>query len=618
MSLKPQDHPSLASLFGPSSREDWLAQVTKTLKGGDFQRRLVSRIDDGLTLEPIYGRRADAVTISGRTAGRPWGITARVDHPSAAEAASLAVADLEGGADGLALAFHGSAAARGFGLTANTVDAIDACLSEVHLDLIGLRIEPSSNGVTEASLIAGLIEKRRHDPEKVRIDFGLDPLRLIDGPPDASWSKSGRVLFETISHLKAKGFQGPFVTCDLRPFSEAGASPAQELSLALASGIAFARALEANGMPISDAYAALSWTVAIDADQFLGLAKLRALRRLWARIQEASGLAASPITIHAETAWRMMTRRDPQVNMLRATLATFTAATGGADSITVLPHTLALGLPDQLSRRIARNTQLILQEETSLWRVADPAAGSGAIESITDQLCETAWGLFQQIEREGGLIAGLAANHIQSRIETVRRVHLNDIATRRSSITGTSEFPSLSDVKGGILDIALSQRAATTTQHAANLTSTRLAEPFEALRDAADAATLELGARPRVFLANLGSLAEFGGRAGWITNLLAAGGIDVVSNDGFTASGPAAAAFAASGAGIACLCSDDATYELLAEATAMALKSAGAQSVLLAGKPSVAAAGIDQFLFGGQDVIAALQRLHKALGIAAV
>jgi methylmalonyl-CoA mutase len=486
------------------------------------------------------------------------------------------------------------------------------------LDLINLRVEPHLRADVTAGLIAAFCARRGHDPARLEIAFGLDPIRTMDGDGSSggTWAETAVRLTRFITELRSAGFQGPFITCDGRPASEAGASEAQELAYLISAGVTYSRALHANGMPAAEAYRCLSWTLAIDADQFLGIAKLRALRRLWARIEETSGVPAAAMQVHAETAWRMLTRRDPAVNMLRATTAAFAAAVGGADSIAILPHTSALGLPDALSRRIARNTQLVLQEESHLWRVADPAAGSGAIEALTDQLCAAAWQLFQDIEREGGLAESLAAGRIQARIADVAAARQRDMGTRKAPITGTSEFPNLARESDGVFDIR-----PVAYRSRGKLVSRRFAEPYEALRDAADAHTAVSGARPQVFLANLGPLAEFGARATWIANLMAAGGIAVASNDGFTASGEAASAFAVSGAKIACICGADATYAVLAEATAMALRSAGATHVMSAGKPgaleaALKAAGVDQFLFSGQDAIAGLLAIHRALGIA--
>ncbi|MEQ1612527.1 MAG: methylmalonyl-CoA mutase family protein [Hyphomicrobiaceae bacterium] len=650
---KPANLPALNHGFPTADRDTWLGLVTKALKGADYNRRVLSKSADGLTIEPIYARRMDGAVTARIEAGTPWEIIARVDHPEGAAAAGLAVADLEGGATGLALTFADAVSARGFGVSAQCVAELDAALAGVMLDLISLKIEPGAAGRVNAALVVALIVRRGHQPASVRVNFGLDPIGVLatTGTFPAPWAEVARRLTETVVSLKARGFSGPFVTCDLRPFSEAGASEAQELGAALAAGVAYARALETNGLSVADAFNALSWTLAIDADQMMGLAKIRALRRLWSKVAAASGVASISMAIHAETAWRMLTKRDPAVNMLRATAAAFAAGTGGADSVSVLPHVNALGLPDGLSRRIARNTQLVLQEESYLWRVADPAAGSGAIEGLTEQLCAAGWSEFQQIEREGGLTASLLAGNFQGRIACVATARNKDIANRKASITGTSEFPNLTEAPAGILDVKPVQQAAAqplragaallsfdalvtalakggsrfdvaqppmSALTATRLPSTRLAEPFEALRAAADSAPT----RPTVFLANLGPLAEHGGRATWISNLLAAGGIAVTSNDGFTSSGDVGAAFAASGATAACICGTEQTYDVLAEATAMALKAAGARHVMLAGKPGASesvlqSAGVDQFLFAGHDILEALGMVHKAMAVGA-
>ncbi len=181
----------------------------------------------------------------------------------------------------------------------------------------------------------------------------------------------------------------------------AGGSEAQELAFALAAAVAYLRALEQGGIALDDARGFIYFRLAADQDQFLTIAKFRAVGKLWARIEEACGLAPRPTFVAAETAWRMMTKRDPHGNIVRGTIAALGAAVGGADAVTVLPFSAALGLPDAFARRIARNTQTILIEEANIHRVADPAAGSGAIEALTDALCDAAWKLFQEIEREG-------------------------------------------------------------------------------------------------------------------------------------------------------------------------------------------------------------------------
>jgi methylmalonyl-CoA mutase len=280
---------------------------------------------------------------------------------------------------------------------------------------------------------------------------------------------------------------------------DAGGSEAQELAYVLAVGVAYLRALEDAGIPLEDARRMIYARLSADADQFLTMAKFRALRLLWARIEQSCGLTPEPLFVVGETAWRMLTQRDPDVNMLRATIAAFSAGLGGANSVSVLPHTLALGLPDAFARRIARNTQLVLLEESNLDKVSDPAAGSGGIETLTKQLCEAAWSLFQDIEKAGGAFAALEKNIIQPKVAAVRAARDVSIAKRKDILTGASEFPistrrnrTVLDAKPAALpwadELVLSFDA---------LTPIRLAAPFEELRDRSDDMLAKSGKRRR-------------------------------------------------------------------------------------------------------------------------
>jgi methylmalonyl-CoA mutase len=300
--------------FPVATEADWLKRVEVVLKGADFQKKLVSRTHDGLAIQPLYHRRADAPLVAGGHAGKPWGVATRVDHPDADAAAAQAREDLEGGADVLTLVFPGGRSARGFGLPCDTLADLDQALAGVHLDLIRLRLDPAPAGRIHALMVAALIEKRKLSPAQVSIDFGLDPISsLISlGHVPWDWPAMARRLGETVTALLARGFTGPFLTVDLRPYHEAGASEGQELAAALAQGVLYLRALEGNGVKLQHARHMISFIVPVDADQFMGVAKLRALRKLWAHVEKACGLAPSVATIHAETSWRMLTKRDPQ------------------------------------------------------------------------------------------------------------------------------------------------------------------------------------------------------------------------------------------------------------------------------------------------------------------
>jgi len=314
----------------------------------------------------------------------------------------------------------------------------------------------------------------------------------------------------------------------------------------------------------------------------------------------------------------MMTRRDPYVNMLRNTIAVAAAGLGGADSITVLPHTAALGLPDAFARRIARNTQLILLEESNLAKVADPAAGSGAIEDLTNKLCIAAWALFREIEAAGGAWAALERGLVQGKVAAVRAQREQAVARRRDTLTGTSDFPDLAETPPAVLDVAPvaapGETAAAVTAEA--LPRIRLAEPFEQLRDASDHMLAAHGARPRVFLANLGTLSDFTARATFAKNFFEAGGIEAVTNDGFADRDAMIGAFKASGARLACLCSSDEMYEKEGPEAARALGIAA--HTYLAGRPrnlesALRVAGVGTFVFAGCDVLATLTAAHRIL-----
>lgn len=608
-----EDRP-LADLFPPATRERWLGLVDGVLKGGDFEKRLVSKTADGIRIEPLYDP-ASPVAQPARAPG-PWRVSQRVDHPDGATASALALADLEGGSDALTLVFAGAPAARGYGLTATTATDLDAALGNVMLPLIATRLDAGARGLEAAHLIRAVVAARGETLKGLDLDLGLDPIGVLASGGTLA-EDFGAGIAGALATFDAEGFSGRACLADGRPYHEAGASEATELAAALATAVAYLRALEANGHALERARDAVAVLLTADADEFLTIAKFRAMRRLWARVEAACGLAPKPLRLHAETAWRMMSRRDPFVNILRTAMAACSAGLGGADAITALPYTSALGLSDAFARRVVRNSQIVLIEESNLARVADPAAGAGSFETLTEKLAEAAWTAFQAIEREGGIVASLRAGAIQERIAATRATRAKNVATRREALTGASEFPYLAEKPVTVLEVApvtappaggFGTGPAVTC---APLPSGRLAEPYEALRDASDAALAATGRRPSVFLANLGPVAVFNARSTFAANAFAAGGIEAVNQEGFTDPVALADAFRASGARIACLCSSDALYATHAADAARALKAAGAVTLYLAGKPgdlaeALTAAGVDGYLQAGGDVLALL------------
>jgi methylmalonyl-CoA mutase len=599
--------------FAPATEQAWRGLVDKVLKGAPFAK-LESRTHDGFTIEPLYPRDAAAAAVPGRAAGAPWSIMQRVDHPDPVAANAQALDDLENGAAGLVLVFAGSVSANGYGLDPSPA-TLARVLDGVYLDAgvaIDLNVSPATRHVVHD--LAALVKSRGLAPAAVDIRWSINPLGgfAAAGASAKSWNELSSSFATMIGALTSEKFRGPFAVADGRIIHNAGGSEAQELAFALASAVAYLRALEAGGMALTAARDAIYFRLSTDAEQFLTMAKFRAMRKLWARVENACGLAPKPALVTAETAWRMMTRRDPYVNMLRTTIAVAAAGLGGADAITVLPHTAPLGLPDPFARRAARNTQLVLLEESNLARVGDPAAGSGALEAMTHELSAAAWSLFQEIEQTGGAWAALEAGLIQRNVAAVRAEREKAIARRTDILTGTNEYPNIYETLPSVLDVApvTPMQDSTATITAAALPRIRLAEPFEQLRDASDKILAQTGARPKVFVATLGKPADYSARANFAKNFFEAGGIEALEGE--------AAAFTSSGASLACLCGADKTYESEAEAAAAALKAAGARHIYLAGRPgaqeeTLRKAGVSTFIFAGCDVPATLRAALQLL-----
>ena len=614
------DDLSFAADFAPATYEDWRKLVDGVLKGAPFEK-LVSRTYDGLTIEPIYRRARDVAPIAGRPAAAPWQIMQRIDHPDPAAANALAIHELENGANGLEIEFAGGPGTRGFGLIDAAPETLKRLFDGIFVDAgISIALHPVIGRGNAGETLAALIEQRRVDPAKVDLRFNYQALSTmaVRGRAPAPWSEMAKPFAGVVGGLMKRGFRGPFVLADGRAVHDAGGSEVQELAFALSLAVAYLRMLEDGGIGLDAARTAISFRLAADADQFLTMAKFRALRLLWARVEAACGLTPKPTFVAAETAWRMLTQRDPYVNMLRATMASFAAGLAGADAITVLPHTLALGLPDAFARRVARNTQLVLLEESNLAKVSDPAAGSGGIESLTQALCEAAWALFQEVEKAGGVFAALEQNLIQRKVAATRAVREANIARRKEELTGATAFPNLKEAQVATIDVkALEQTSPDEAKITFDaLSPMRLAAPFEHLRDRSDDILKAKGARPRVFLANLGTAADFTTRATFAKSFFETGGIETVGSDGLTDPAALSAAFKASGAQLACICSSDKVYAERATDTAKALQAAGAKHIYLAGRAgeqeqALRAAGVNEFIFAGGDALAALQKAHQ-------
>jgi methylmalonyl-CoA mutase len=606
---------TVASLFPAYAEADWRRAAEAALNGARLER-LVSKTADGVRIEPIY-RPAEGPRAL-RPEG-PWRVIARLDHPDADGANTQALHDLANGADGLQVVFSGALGAYGFGLRRFDSASLHKAFDGVRFDAgANFELDLGPDGPGQALRFGALIERSGTKPADCAVAFGLDPFAAsARGPFPADWSAQASPFVQSALALRRNGFRGPFLVADARAVHAAGGSPAQELAFALVAAVSLLRLLEAAAAPLDDARTLIAFRLAADADELATLSKFRALRIAWSRVEEACGLEPRAAYVQAESAWRMMTARDPYVNVMRGATAAFAAGLGGADSVSVAPHTLAVGLPDSLARRLARNVQLILLRESNLGFVADPAAGAGAFEALTKALCDKAWGLFQGIEAGGGLPSALASGAFQRQVAVSAATLVRNVARLKSPITGVSAHADLAERPVEVAAGAPDREAFAPAEGA--LAPMRLAEPFERLRDHSDAFLERNGPRPKVYLVALGPEPNHRRRRAFMREWLAAGGIEAFYDGEASTPEDAVKRFKASGAPFACLCGDDAAYADGGEAFAQAIRTAGAKSVLVAGRPGEAeaglrSAGVDACVFAGGDAIAALKAIYDRVG----
>ncbi|MEW9529429.1 methylmalonyl-CoA mutase family protein [Microbispora sp. NPDC049125] len=602
-----------AAGFPAATREQWRELALGVLRksgwegpAAEVERRLSSVTYDGVTVAPIYDSSdlpVPAPRLVRPAGGWPvggWQVRQRHAGPDPAALREAVLADLENGAASVWL-----------DLTWLGPEPLPAVLAKVldgvYLDLAPVVLEAGARTAEAADAFLRLAGGTALPGG----NLGADPLGLAARTGRHTETGEGLAPAAELAARCAAGHPGMrAVTVDALPYHDAGGADAQELGCSIATGVAYLRELTGAGLTVEQALGQIEFRYAATADQFLTIAKLRAARRLWARVAEVCGAPTDPggpgtQFQHAVTSSAMMTARDPWVNMLRATVACFAAGVGGADAVTVQPFDACLGLPDGFARRIARNTQALLVEEANVARVADPAGGSWYAERLTAELASTAWEWFQEIERAGGMAAALRGL-VPERLAATRARRAADVARRRRPITGVSEFPHLEERP---VRRTPGPGLARPSAGGDGLPVVRYSEEFEALRDLADAQPV----RPRVFLATIGPVAVHTARASFAANLFAAGGVAAVTSGPGTDPAAIAGAFRDSGTPVACLCSSDAMYGEHAEAVAAALREAGAERVWLAGKGRHA--GVDGSLYAGCDALDVLRTTFDDLGV---
>ena len=698
---------NLKKEFTPPTFEEWKSKVEAELKGASYDKKLITKTYEGIDLKPIYTKSdienlelSDELPgftnyVRGTKAsgylGKSWEIAQEIPYADAEELNAALKNDLSRGQTSININLdeatklgqdadyaetekvgEGGLSVSGLKSLERVFDGIDITKYPIHVDA-GITSIPflilfnaflkkkkinikKLSGSIHADPIGYLAER---GTLPVSFDFAFDKMRL-----SVEWTNKNASGFKTI------GVSG-------MPYNNAGATAVQELAFVISTAVEYLNQMKERNVDLTSAAESMRFTFGVGPFYFMEVAKFRAARVMWSKVLEQFGVAEKnrKMFIHAKTALNNQTVYDPYVNMLRTTTEAFSAVVGGVDSIHTNPFNESFCLPDTFSRRIARNTQVILNEESNLSKLIDPAGGSYFVEKLTYDLLNEAWKLFKEIESKGGIVEALKSGFVQSIISEVTSNKNKDIAKRKSVVVGVNMYANtkeekikpillnkeefkkkraeylqkyrvegdnkknsaileklqkLSDTNNDIIEIGIeaafegatigeisqSARANRGEEVKINkLIKFRTGELFESLRDACENYKIKTGAKPKIFLATMGPVKQFKGRADFSRGFFEAGGFDVEYPNGFATTDEAVTAAINSKANAVVICSTDETYPELVPPIIKGIKEINKEmSVILAGYPKEQVeehkkSGVDDFIFLGCDAYSIVKKI---------
>jgi methylmalonyl-CoA mutase len=613
----------LASEFPSNTHDEWKVAAEKLLKGAPFDKIMLTPTPESITLQPIYEKEVLAglpatATLPGqdgylrgtRTSGyrlASWDIAQELPYADPATFNAALLHDLATGQNAVSIQLAGAGALR-------LADATDlrTAFKGVLPDAISWHFHAGLRAPALAALFGEWLKEQKDDTAKIRGSLNYDPVGTLAATGqlplafDKAYDALATLAKTAAVHLPAFTSAG-VVT---RAYHDAGASAVEELGAAIATGVAYLRALGERGLDTDAAASQIAFHFSIGGNFFIELAKLRAARILWARIvAELGGTpAAQSMRQHARTGLYNKTKHDPHVNILRTTTEALSGVLGGVDSLTIGTFDEIVRTPEDSSRRLARNTHIILQEECELTAVIDPAGGSWYIEKLTDDIARKSWEFFQKIEEKGGIVAALKAGFVQDTIATSRKSKEKLFGQRRLSLVGTNQYPNIQEKPLDGTPIAAAKTDdATAVETAPALPSKRLATRYEELRAAATAYKAKNGHGPKIHLANIGPLRRHKARADFTRGFFETGGFEIAGAEGSTDANAIADTAAKSGARLVVICGHDEDYITHVPAIAQAIKAKTPDiTLILAGAPgeneaAFKAAGLDTYIFVKSD-----------------
>ncbi|HKK42350.1 MAG TPA: methylmalonyl-CoA mutase family protein [Bacteroidales bacterium] len=609
--------------FPSVSTEQWMSKIREDLKGADFDSRLIWRTDEGFEIKPFY-RKSDTEDIhysdappgtfpfvrGGKTGDNSWFIRQDIRVTDFEESNGRAMEILMRGIDSVGFVISDP-------LSVNA-DNLGILLEGIYTDIVELNFLCSGKAIEILEGLTGISDKRGLSPESVRGAVETDPLgRLMLNGGFCVTPGEGFNYLATLTKLAIPYPNLKTIHLNASNFCDAGAGVTLQLALALSAGNEYLVQLTGRGISAQKAASKMRFSFGIDSDYFAGIAGLRASRLLWSLIQKGYGTAEDEISrmqIHCTTARWNKTIYDPYVNMLRTQTEAMSAILGGTDSLTIGPFDSVFRNPDEFSERIARNQQLILREEAYFDKVADPAAGSYYIENLTSMIAERAWGIFLELEEQGGFLECLKKGLVQKKLEESAAKRRNAISSKEAVLLGTNQYPSANE--------KITSKPAEQTGRRGFSPVDIIVKPvrlfrgageFESIRMAVDS----LPAAPVVFLLTVGNPVMRKARARFSSNFFGCAGYTIIDNPGFSTPEEGMAAAEKAGPDIVVICSSDEEYPVIAPVIFNVLKDKAI--VVIAGNPACAGElrkhGIENFIYTGISMTEELKRYNDNLGI---
>jgi methylmalonyl-CoA mutase len=611
--------------FPPISTNEWEEVINRDLKGADYDKKLVWKTMEGFNVRPYY-RAEDLEAIRNahsmpgtfpflrgtQPQGNNWLVRQDFDACDTETTNAKAVDALK----------NRGVESVGF-ITCTDCEpsllGLSKLLNQINPNIHEVNFESDCTSRKILPIFIDYINSVGIDPKKAKGSFNYSPIAAfslkgkfcVDAKTAAARTKEVIEKGRDLPMFKLIGIRGDI-------FRNAGSSVVQELAFSLAMGVEYINWLNDQGISSEEAIEKMKFTFAVGSSYFMEIAKFRAARFLWAKIAEAYGCKdKGAICIHAVNSKWNKTVYDPYVNMLRTTTESMSAVLGGIHSLTVLPFDAPYQKQTTFSERVARNQQIIIKEEAYLDKVADPAAGSYYIESLTQSIIEHSWNLFNKVQEMGGYVEAFTKGFIQQEIKTVASTRESNIATRRQTVLGTNQYPNFGEVtdqKVVTADVVKKAEGVKSAESICEpLTIYRGSQAIEELRFKTDSS----GKRPKVFMLTLGNLAFRRARAQFSCNFFACAGFEVIDNIGFKTVDEGVKEALDAKSDIVVICSSDEEYETLAIEV---FEKINRKAILVvagepACKPALEAKGINNFISVKSNVFETLRGYQNQLGI---